>query len=367
MHMNISEYESITPFKTHNTPTEKKVILIGNGFDLAHGIKTSYSDFRNWLRLQTLNDPNLLKALGSNIPFKNKHFTITSSDWPKEHLHTVDLYDKNLEGISISNPFLFHLNKVMPKNWLDIERVYFEIVASIANSHSTNWDLNGSTSEIKAINQGFNDLREDLIKYLQALPIDEIMENLDLTPMSSRLESIVKESSDYIIVNFNYTNTLTYYADVIDEKKIIPIHGSLNHLESQPVIFGYGNQSGASFQTIEDMGVSDYLENWKTNWYFSTSNLSKIIDFIKADILIPTTIKVHIIGLSCGISDSVVLSEIFQNPCCEKIITHHYKNIQNHRETTSNISRHFGQKKDEFIRKTERYNDILKCPQLQQK
>lgn len=26
----------------------KKLIIIGNGFDLAHGLKTSYKDFINW-------------------------------------------------------------------------------------------------------------------------------------------------------------------------------------------------------------------------------------------------------------------------------------------------------------------------------
>ena len=25
-----------------------RIILVGNGFDLAHGLKTSYSDFINW-------------------------------------------------------------------------------------------------------------------------------------------------------------------------------------------------------------------------------------------------------------------------------------------------------------------------------
>ena len=33
-----------------------RLVLIGNGFDLAHGLKTSYQDFINWYWDQRLND-----------------------------------------------------------------------------------------------------------------------------------------------------------------------------------------------------------------------------------------------------------------------------------------------------------------------
>ena len=29
--------------------TKDSLVIIGNGFDLAHGLKTGYSDFREWL------------------------------------------------------------------------------------------------------------------------------------------------------------------------------------------------------------------------------------------------------------------------------------------------------------------------------
>ena len=33
-----------------------RLVLIGNGFDMAHGLKTSYMDFINWYWEQRLND-----------------------------------------------------------------------------------------------------------------------------------------------------------------------------------------------------------------------------------------------------------------------------------------------------------------------
>jgi hypothetical protein len=41
-----------------------RIILIGNGFDLAHGLKTSYKDFIDWLWRQTIADfDGIKKAL----------------------------------------------------------------------------------------------------------------------------------------------------------------------------------------------------------------------------------------------------------------------------------------------------------------
>ncbi len=33
---------------------KNKLVIIGNGFDLAHGLKTSYNDFIYWYLQQTL-------------------------------------------------------------------------------------------------------------------------------------------------------------------------------------------------------------------------------------------------------------------------------------------------------------------------
>lgn len=35
-----------------------RIVLIGNGFDLAHGLKTSYADFINWYWEQLMNRKN---------------------------------------------------------------------------------------------------------------------------------------------------------------------------------------------------------------------------------------------------------------------------------------------------------------------
>jgi hypothetical protein len=38
-----------------------RIILIGNGFDVAHGLKTQYADFINWFWDQQFNKINQIK------------------------------------------------------------------------------------------------------------------------------------------------------------------------------------------------------------------------------------------------------------------------------------------------------------------
>jgi hypothetical protein len=35
-----------------------RIIIIGNGFDLAHGLKTSYGDFLDWVKSQAVKNPD---------------------------------------------------------------------------------------------------------------------------------------------------------------------------------------------------------------------------------------------------------------------------------------------------------------------
>ena len=40
---------NLTLFPEYNTQDDERLVIIGNGFDIAHGIKSQYKDFRNWV------------------------------------------------------------------------------------------------------------------------------------------------------------------------------------------------------------------------------------------------------------------------------------------------------------------------------
>ncbi|MBK8144484.1 MAG: hypothetical protein IPK62_05520 [Bacteroidetes bacterium] len=139
-------------------------------------------------------------------------------------------------------------------------------------------------------------------------------------------------------MNFNYTDTLTL-KDYSKEEDIIHIHGRVSDLINNPIIFGYGDETDPTYQNIEDTGENFYLEHIKSFGYFRTNNYHRLLTYLDS-----AQYSVSIVGHSCGLSDRVLLSEIFENPNCKSIeIFYHKKNdgADNFKEITQQLSRHF--------------------------
>lgn len=113
-----------------------RIILIGNGFDLAHKLETSYRHFIDdyW--------ENFIETIGnSRTPFENDEiqFTINNTSW------NFNFESKNFETLKnkiqdsgskllYKNYFFGHLSeKSSLKNWVDIENEYYEELVRIKN------------------------------------------------------------------------------------------------------------------------------------------------------------------------------------------------------------------------------------------
>jgi hypothetical protein len=145
-------------------------------------------------------------------------------------------------------------------------------------------------------------------------------------------------SSPVTFINFNYTETL-FDLGYADEKEIIHIHGRVSDKARNPIIFGYGDETDAIYQQIEDSGENLYLEHIKSFAYFKTNNYNNLINLIDSD-----EYNVYIFGLSCGLSDRILLSEIFEHKNCKTIETFYHQRkdgSDNFKEITQEISRHF--------------------------
>lgn len=55
-----------------------RIILIGNGFDLAHELRTSYRDFMNWYWKDFLQ-----KLLQNPLPYENEFVKLEQANGPK--------------------------------------------------------------------------------------------------------------------------------------------------------------------------------------------------------------------------------------------------------------------------------------------
>lgn len=127
------------------------------------------------------------------------------------------------------------------------------------------------------------------------------------------------------IMNFNYTSTARKYfnSNWIESEgynyEINDIHGRLND-EKNPMIFGYGDETGTIHHEIEDLNENELTRNIKSFHYLLSSNYQDLFDFIESGIF-----SVSIMGHSCGLSDRVLLSNIFQHKNLSEIKLHYHK------------------------------------------
>lgn len=149
-----------------------RLVLIGNGFDLAHGLKTSYADFVNWYwqqRIEKLasegsrtSDDGLCSfemkvqaVWGYLISFTNKETKaedairyMENQGWCSIHKHSL------LARITTS---------IETKGWVDIENEYYELLKQCAFPHP---GIYVQEPSIEALNKQLRKLQELLVEYL---------------------------------------------------------------------------------------------------------------------------------------------------------------------------------------------------------
>lgn len=319
-----------------------KLIIIGNGFDLAHGLKTSYKDFLDWYVCKAFTDFCDNKVYKDPlIEITNKYESTSSifTTMPTTFEDAINLISSNHnQSIKYSSNFLEKiLGFFQDKNWVDIERYYFRLL----KSHFSNPNID-KIEVVRKLNKEFNFLIEQLTEYILTINKSIYVKDKVISDMSrSTLSQLINHrdtKNKLKFLNFNYTDTLglMYYADKED---IISIHGSGTDLANNPIIFGYGDESDPSYQAIEDSGENIYLEHIKSFGYFRTNNYNSLLSYIDS-----APYKVYIVGHSCGLSDRILLREIFEHSNCQNIdIFYHVREdgTDNFKEITQEISRHF--------------------------
>lgn len=150
-----------------------KLVLIGNGFDLAHGLKTKYSDFIEWYwsewgkrlekshkvlendRLCSFTLSDTFYDWFSTLHYKYQIITIFNQP---DDLEIAEIAKHNPELCNFSyNSSLFEkiCEEVETKNWVDIEDVYYYFLKS--------------NDDPKQINEDLEFLKNKLIEYLKSL------------------------------------------------------------------------------------------------------------------------------------------------------------------------------------------------------
>ncbi len=175
-----------------------RVFIIGNGFDLAHGLPTSYNHFINdfWSNLhinfkeESIKDLVLVDELYEglfNFSFKTKNFNDFIENIEAYTLERGFRFDsKNYRLRKNTNTFKFifefksdfflKINKNQSiDNWVDIENLYYYELKKIVKSERLDtrmlpedWERD-KRNRAKKLNEEFNLIKLLLVKYLKNL------------------------------------------------------------------------------------------------------------------------------------------------------------------------------------------------------
>lgn len=360
-----------------------RLVIIGNGFDLAHGLKTSCKDFilyylsKVWESLlpEGTYVDRLIKVFGAydyfrenNINYSNDNAIKLFSNILKADGGVYRAKDQPYMLID-SNFFESIFTKVVHLNWADIETEYFnELIDIIEKSHAektkttSRIELERSKDlKIKMLNEDINHLQEILIEYLKSqerLSLDNSIK--DSKYLEYFCESLFeREGLDLITnmqtlgktlyLNFNYTNTLSKY---VQDKNVVYIHGTL----SNDPVFGFGDDTSEKYKMLENEYHNEALKKIKSFKYLNNGSYIKLLNFINSG-----EFQVHIYGHSCGVSDRTLFKQIFESERCKSIKIFHYGE-KDFEEKKYEISRHFTDK-HEFLRKVVSFDKLRQMPQ----
>lgn len=330
-----------------------RLILIGNGFDLAHGMETRYEDFILYYLKSCLQkamerpdityedtmlkaivlceDKETLKNIDSLTDILKYKLIPKEFQRSNEVIPSLSLKDATKDfNFVIKSKFLDSLlNTFRYNKWVDFEFFYFNILKNNINN----------LDRIKSINSTFEELRIHLSNYIKSQQpkklnpafvkifqskLNQKSLHNSKTKYSSTFNALPKET---IFLNFNYTSTIHQYLTKYlwgENFSEILIHGDAYNT-SNPIILGYGDELNNEYKKIL-YGPSEGVKYFKNYWYAKTNNYSKLIEFIDSDFF-----EVFLIGHSCGSSDSVLLRTIVEHENCSLLHIHKY--VKNHGES----------------------------------
>jgi hypothetical protein len=354
-----------------------RLVLIGNGFDLAHGLKTSYKDFIHWYM------HDCFERAFHEREFENHLIKITRTSYfineTKARFQWVETYLSNFADHDLQVTSSFGLSEKRNANlyyivnyksdllerllksssatkWVDIEEIFYEQMISILESKKNN---QAKELALQKLNESMRCIIDEIQRYLSGVKppnkiasYDDIIysrinaKDIQSKPIKYRNASNrpfeTSQPKEILIVNFNYTDTIFHYITNPSYKAPTTtfIHGQLNNLDN-PIIFGFGDELDRRYVDIENSNAHGWFEYIKSFWYLKTNNYRDLTSFIDSD-----EYQVVVLGHSCGLSDRTMLQMIFQHDNCRsiKLYYHGDKERNNFKQTLHEVARHFKDK-----------------------
>jgi hypothetical protein len=317
------------------------LVIVGNGFDLAHGLKTGYIDFvKHVINTRSVTPDSYSNLLRTPITTRNR------TRFPD--YDSLIGSPRNEHNAFFSNLFFKKIFEEVKANWCDVEKLYFQ-------------ELLGNTAEYSEgrrysnpfyLNDQFEMVKKELEKYL-------IEEQERFNPISIYKEffkAIGQSSSKDLILNFNYTKTVSNYISEDKHVEQIHIHGELDN-DQNPIIFGFAANDREARELISK-DDNEFMRNIKKHNYKRTGNEIRLINYLNDN----KNIDVLILGHSCGISDKLILNQIFNHDNVSSISVFYFESYESYFNGQVNIARIMDN--DKNFKRLINYTDCHRMPQF---
>ena len=283
---------------------ETKILIIGNGFDLAHGLPTAYKDFMQFCNVVP---SDLLKNIEHNDVIKRDVIT----KW-NIHSEIKAIIESALDDTSVLEkeimPMIQELNdcieeniwyeyfrkieeKMKGDNWIDFESEISDVIEYVdgkidrlEKKYKRSDFVKNEVEDLLGKNNKFftiifpgqqstlsgREMRErcfnDLEKLTRALEI-YLSVFVEKIPCD-KMDIITRIQPDYVM-NFNYTNTYERTYSINEEKpKVFHVHGECN-----------------AGKTMEDnnmvLGIDEYLKDERKDIHTNFSIFKKFVQRIR--------------------------------------------------------------------------------------
>ena len=385
-----------------------RIVLIGNGFDLAHGLKTSYADFINWYWEQWMNKI-LFSLYGLDESDGLCSIRITNYHIPKNtYLNGLDYINalENNPNISFSKGVLIQeiMKDFENSNWVDIESVYYRLLCEsmkenprithkelnkqldvltqklyeylILNNNECNIEINDSIK--KKLYESIK--KHDIAVEAKQTFLDLITERIEYSKTYDLIGSYINELSMYKSIHKydieDHIKDLQEKDESIwemrnnDTPALLPNSIMLVNFNYTHTADTYLPKFGRHFRinhihgdlkSLNSMifGYGDELDdcykeisNKNDNEYLRNVKSIKYLEASNYQELLQfidsKPYQIYIMGHSCGNSDRTLLNTLFEHKNCVSIKPFYYKKedgTDNYTEIVQNISRNFVDKK----------------------
>lgn len=249
---------------------KRNLVIVGNGFDLHHNMKTRYTDYRNYLINSGKKD-------------------------------IVDCFELSLEG-DYSRKLINHL-------WSKLEEVIAVLPYEQAYIHL--WVHDDKESELYKC--GFQNEVENMTSYWPGIKdnLAPWIATVKYTDVCENLKKIINSESNFI--SFNYTNTLEFLYD-ISKDDICYIHGDYSNVDE--LILGHRNNSyypewdDNNEEDVRLINAGKYMEQFRKETYKPIETICESHSTFNHFLSEYRYLDIYMMGLSYNDIDKVYIEEI---------------------------------------------------------